>query len=691
MVIASSTTLTCLIPPHAAGAVDVVVAVGSESKTLAAGLTYSGLNTGFNSYSTIPTTLTTAAGVINASGAALNATGTGARFYSPSAVAADGSYVYIADTWNHYVRKYNLSTGAVTSMGGYAEVMAPSAMTMHGSDLYVAGYYGIYRWGGASFTKIAGATCASSCTTDGVGTIATFSTSLLGLASDGTYIYITDTGNHTIRRLDPANSYTVTTLTGVAGTAGSVDTASGPPKFYSPTGIAVHGTNLYVSEPNPHRIRKIALASANAVTTYAGGTLGTDDGTGTSAKFKAPKGLIVDSGILYVADSTLIRAIDLSNAAVTTIAGGGSAQDGNGTAAGFGTACGITLSSGDAGYAYAVDNTYGNVRRIGLSAPHAVTTVAGPATGTAGISGTTNGTGSAARFYYPMGLATDNTNLYIVDAYNNKIRKMVISTKAVTDFLGSGYSNTTDGNGLAAAFNYPIALTILGTKMYILEYAYIRMVNLTDSNLAVTTIAGGGYGSDPATDGIGTNARFVSPTSIVSAGNYLYVLEQSGSVIRRVNLVDGVYTVDTLAGTAGSYTSTNGPGASATLGSGADLLVYGTKLYFSDTYDGSIRTIDLADPDHTVATFFAYGGGLSSPQALATDGTYLFVLDGNLDKIFRIPFASSSTLLSLAGQAAKKDDVDGPVASAYLSYTNHMIVTTSGIFFPTDYGIRWLY
>jgi hypothetical protein len=87
---------------------------------------------------------------------------------------------------------------------------------------------------------------------------------------------------------------------------------------------------------------------------------------------------------------------------------------------------------------------------------------------TAGTSGTTDGTGTAARFEHPVGLITDGTNLYVTDRSNHTNRKIVISSGVVTALAGTaGTSRTTDDTGTAARFSAPISLTTDGTSLYV--------------------------------------------------------------------------------------------------------------------------------------------------------------------------------------------------------------------------------
>src|SRR5437899_3036083 len=190
--------------------------------------------------------------------------------------------------------------------------------------------------------------------------------------------------------------YAFTNLAGVPGGPGSVDGTAGAARFNYPSGLAVDSAgNVYVADTLNHTIRKIT--PAGAVTTLAGsaGQSGSADGTGSAARFDYPEGAAVDgAGNVYVAD-------------------------------------------------------WGNytIRKITLAG--AVTTLAG----SAGQSGSADGTGSEARFDYPTGVAVDSAgSVYVADWWNSTIRKITLAG-AVTTLAGSaGFFGSADGIGTAAEF-----------------------------------------------------------------------------------------------------------------------------------------------------------------------------------------------------------------------------------------------
>ncbi|SVC59026.1 uncharacterized protein METZ01_LOCUS311880, partial [marine metagenome] len=213
------------------------------------------------------------------------------------------------------------------------------------------------------------------------------------------------------------------------------------------------------------------------------GSTGSTNATGTSASFNYPRDITTDGTNLYVADynNHTIRKIVISTGAVTTLAG------------------------------------------------------------SAGSSGSTNATGTSARFKYPRGITTDGTNLYVADADNHLIRKIVISTGAVTTLAGSGSSGSTDGTGTSAKFNSPRGITTDGQNLYVGDYSNNKIRKIVISTGAVTTLAGSG--SSGSTDGTGTSASFYNPSGITSYGTNLYVGDYSNHKIRKIAL-RGTVTAD---------------------------------------------------------------------------------------------------------------------------------------------------
>ena len=274
-----------------------------------------------------------------------------------------------------------------------------------------------------AFSTLAGSSRLGS--TNGTGSAARFYKPT-GVAVDSAgIVYVADSVNNTIRKITAGG--VVTTLAGKAGSKGSVNGTGSAARFYKPTGVAVDSAgNVYVADTSNQTIRKIT--SGGVVTTLAGtaGIQGSTDGTGSTARCYLPNGVAVDSaGTVYVADSSnnIIRKIT-SLGVVTTLAGTAGSKgstDGTGSVARFYQPKGVAVDA--AGNVYVADTSNQTIRKI--TSVGLVTTLAGMA----GKVGSANGTGSAARFNNPTGVAVDTAGrVYVADSSNNMIRSGSLPT-----------------------------------------------------------------------------------------------------------------------------------------------------------------------------------------------------------------------------------------------------------------------
>lgn len=248
---------------------------------------------------------------------------------------------------------------------------------------------------------------------DGSGTAAQFK-SPWGICADAQgNIYVTDPNENKIRKITPAG--VVTTLAG--STEGHADGTGTAAQFNDPVGICADAQgNLYVTEEGSHKIRKIT--PAGVVTTFAGSTTGYADGTGAAARFASPRGICIDAqGNLFVADGGNARIRKITPAGMVSTLAGSTAgyADGTGTAAQFAAPCGICIDP--QGNLYVAEFTNNKVRKI---------TPAGVVSTFAGSSqGYTDGGALGARFYNPYGICMDGQgNLFVADRNNYKIRKI---------------------------------------------------------------------------------------------------------------------------------------------------------------------------------------------------------------------------------------------------------------------------
>jgi len=325
--------------------------------------------------------------------------------------------------------------------------------------------------------------------------------------------------------LTVTGSATVGTLAG-DGTPAYLDGTGTATQFNGPGGVTVDASgNVYVADTENHRIRKIT--SEGVVSTLAGnGTAGYADGTVTTAMFHNPIGVAVDgSGTVYVADGLnhCIRKIT-SAGEVTTLAGSGTAgfADGTGTAAQFNRPFGVAVDG--SGTVYVADYFNHRIRKI--TAAGVVSTLAGD--GTAAFA---DGTGTAAQFNRPFGVVVDGTGtVYVADQNNNRIRK-ITSLGVVSTLAGSGFGFA-DGAGTAAQFSGPQGITVdaLGA-VYVADRGNHRIRKITPSGV-VSTLAGSGFGF---ADGTGTVAQFKNPAGVaVDGSGTVYVADAGNNRIRKI-------------------------------------------------------------------------------------------------------------------------------------------------------------
>ncbi|HEX2900329.1 MAG TPA: NHL repeat-containing protein, partial [Bacteroidia bacterium] len=520
-----------------------------------------------------------------------------------------------------------------------------------------------------------------------------------GLAVDGAgNLYVADARNSTIRRITPAG--VVTTLAGSPGIPGSVDGAGSDARFDHPQGIALDAAgNLYVADSNNATIRKIAVDGT--VTTLAGTAQspGSSDGTGAAARFRLPAGLVVDAtGNVYVADAFnhTIRRITPAGT-VSTLAGlaeNPGATDGLGSAARFAYPQGVTLDP--AGNLYVADGGNSTIRRIDLGGQ--VTTVAGAA----GNSGSADGAGSAARFIFPCSVAVSATSvIFVTDTYNSTIRS-VTPNGMVTTFAGSADSRgSTGGTGGAARFAGPQGVAVDGAGNVYVADTHNHTVRRIAAAGVVTTLAGspGAISADPVTgqlngtyaDGTGSAARLFSPAAVaVDGAGTVFVADTGNHIIRRIT-GDGVVT--TFAGLAGTFGTDDGAGGAARFFEPAGLTVDSAgNLYVADTRNHTIRRITPAGVVTTLAgqalaSGSADGTGsearFNQPSGLALDGAgNLYVADSYNHTIRRVtPVGAVTTLAGLAGASGS---LDGTGSAARFDTPRGLGIDRSGDLYLAD-------
>lgn len=416
---------------------------------------------------------------------------------------------------------------------------------------------------------------------------ATFFDGPNGVAVDSSgNLYVADTFNHVIQKVSPDG--VVTTFAGVSGVAGNVDDAGSAARLNYPIDVTIDNAgNLYIAEGS-HTIRKVT--PVGEVTTLAGlaGSSGSADGTGSTARFFEPHSLAVDAlGNVFVADF--------------------------------------------------VNSTVRKITPEGV-----VTTIAGRA----GSNGSVNGLGSAARFYFPQGIAVDGAGtLYVSDTDNGTIRKVapVGTNWMVTTIAGlAGVGGSADGTNGAARFVGPKGCGVdAAGNIYVADndLGTIRKVTPVGTNWVVTTLAGAA-GKLGSADGIGSDARFSGPFDVTvdSAGNLFVAEGGNPGLIRKLALAGTNWVVTTAAGLGGNHGSADGTGRDALFQLPSSLAVDSSgNIYVADQGNSSIRKVTSTGVVTTLAGLSGNNGSANGtgpaarffgPSGVTVDGAgNLYVTD----------------------------------------------------------------
>jgi hypothetical protein len=289
----------------------------------------------------------------------------------------------------------------------------------------------------------------------------------IAVTTDGTSLYVADSYNNVIRRINIATKTDTTIAGNISGLAGSADGTGTAAFFNRPNGITTDGTNLYVTDSGNFTVRQIVISSG-VVTTLAGGAglTGSVDTIGTAARFNFLNGITTDGPNLYVTDSdNTIRWINIASGKVSTLAGApgaSGADDGGPTKARFNQPARLTT---DGPNLYVTDFANRTIRQIVL-ATGVVTTIAGKSvTGSPG-SIVDASDGATARFKQPSGITCDGPHLYVTDAYDNVVRKIVLAP-------GSPFSGPVSSlaNNGAANVNTTIGITTDGVSLFLTDFS----------------------------------------------------------------------------------------------------------------------------------------------------------------------------------------------------------------------------
>lgn len=536
--------------------------------------------------------VTTIAGGVGLAGF-VDGAGASARFNEPHAVACDkNGNVFIADRQNHRIRKVT-SSGVVSTYAGTGVIGGTDGPALS-----------------ATFNEPWGITC------DTLGNV-----------------YVVDTKNYKIRKID--NAGMVITIAG-SGVFGTTNGPTSLARFGFPAGIAVtpNGYSIYVSDYNTHTIRKIENGQ---VSTMAGTVFvsGWSDGIGTSATFNHPYGLCMTAGgDLLIADewNSVIRKMTPLGV-VSTIAGTGipGSLDGTSLSAQFNFPSGISIDA--IGNIFIADVLNHTIRK--LSPTNAVSTYAG----LAGNIGAVNGSASIARFNNPTSVFMNPVDqaLYVGDNSNHLIRKITNVSSAVLTLSLVGASSRCFGEPIvfqispSNLFNYSILenSTVMGSS----PTSTITISNLTAGTHTLYASAIDGSGATAISQNISITILPAFVPTIVSSGGSaicsgaaLTLSAQPGS---NYAWSTGATTASITVSLAGSYS------VSVTNGAGCR----GTSLPFNVTVQNNpiaaiTATADSICPNQTTtltasaANSYMWSTSATTQSILAGPGTYSVTVTG---------------------------------------------------------------
>jgi cysteine-rich repeat protein len=577
--------------------------------------------------------------VSTAVGTAVIATST--ALANPAGVAIDGSgRVFVADTYNHRIQRIELD-GSVTTVAG-------TGTSGYNGDGLVATSAELAYPGGVAV--------------DGLGRI-----------------FIADTSNHRVRRVEVDGTISTIAGTGTQGYNGDAQPAI-LAEVYAPQGVAVDGLgNVLVADTLNHRVRRIDLdGSIETVAGTGNESFGGDGSAATAAYLDTPYSVAVDSqGRIVIADTLnqRIRRVALDGT-IDTVAGDGTAggigDGGPATSAELAYPLGITIDTQDR--ILIADTFSQEIRRIDTAGM--ISRVAG--SGAIGFSGD-GGAATAATLQYPQAVAVDGAgHIAIADTNNQRVRWVssgTISTVAGTGMFGFGGDGA---QATSALLSSAFGVTVDNMSRVLIADTFNSRVRRVELDGTITTVAGtGSYGSGgdggPATSALLANADYVA----VDATGRVLIADTYNHSIRRVEL-DG--TIHTVAGTGSSgYNGDGIPATSAQLFNPNGVAVDAQgRILICDTYNQRVRRVELDGTISTVAGTgaFGYGGDnvpatstpLGYPYGIAVDGLGgILVADTSNHRIRRID--SGGIITTLAGTGTQGFNGDGIAATSAQLYS----------------------
>ena len=607
----------------------------------------------------------------------------------PYGVSVDGTSskqkLYIVDTDNREIRVMVLPVPVPVATPTPVPIAAPTTIPPKTSPGNLINFAG---------TGVSGNSGDGGAATSAQITLNSFQPTGVAMDVNGN-VYFVDYSNHKVRKVTAAGIITTYAGTGTSGSNGDNGAATSA-QLHAPTAVSVDVKgNAYVADTYNNKIRMVN--SAGIITTFAGtgqqGNSG-DGGLATAAQLSRPTGLAIDvNGILYIIDneSSLVRKVSTTGI-ITNFAGtgasGSSGDSGLASAATFGY---ITAVSADIfGKLYIADTDNNNIRMV--SGTGIITTFAGMVP-----YGGDGGAATSALMNQPRAVSADgNGNVYIVDFGNNRIRK-VSSSGIITTFAGTGTQGSSGDGGQAslAQFYYAFGISADSSGNVFIVDAGNNKIRKVNSAGIISTYAGTGTKGSSGDGGQATLAQLANPYGCWTDQNgNVYIADTVNGKIRKVN-VAGI--IATYAGTGTQGTSgDNGPASLAQLGYPYGGSVDGNgNVYIADSGNGRIRKVNSAG---IIATFAGGGSSMTIVDgSVATSAQYVYaygistdqngnvyIADTGNNKIRKVNNAGIITTFAGTGQQGNSGD-NGPATSAQLT-SSGVSVDISGNVYIVDQG-----
>ena len=586
---------------------------------------------------------------------------------SPRDVAVDASgNLYIADTLNHRVQCVNLQSTAIT-VGGVT-IQPNQRGVLAGTS--TAGFNGDNQLA--------------------TGALLNFPRDV---AVDGNgHVFVADTLNHRIRRIDAVTGFITTVAgTGAAGRGvdGSLATAS---QVHTPSGIDFDASgNLYVADTGNHWLRAVNYQSStitlagtaiapNVMRRIAGsaialpGSLG-DGGAASSALLDTPWDVAVDGAAVHVADTNnhAIRTVNTGTASITvgklTIAGGNidTIAGTNGTKGGTGdggaaTSARLNLPRGvdvhpTGGHVYVADTDNGRLRVVNASAASTITlagvailsgdidTIAGGGAAQIGpgANGGDGGPSTSAFLTLPEGVAVlAGGHPAIADTGDNRVRGVNVGGSSITlagvAIAAGEIENLVGQLATGLRVQRPAGLERTGNTLYVADQAGHKVVRLDFKTGLLTLVAGTGASGFGGDGGASSKAAFSQPADVALAGAGIYVADAGNNRVRAVNTGAATLTLVGVSVAAGNVATVAGGGiggdggaatSAALQAPGAVLVDAAGLLVISETGDHRLRTVNGSNTINTLTGFSLSGFVDGTLAAARYNAPGGIALDGN--------------------------------------------------------------